>query len=281
MVFGSSGSRASLCGQYPMSRGLWSGNQRAVIPSFIVFHVSPPFSVENTATAEMPTTIFFALLGSGRTVWRHNPPFPGFHFGRVAWDVRPSTSFHESPSSSERNRPAGSTPAYRTPGAAGPPPTTFQIFATLHPDFLEYAGPAFPRVHFVSVFERWTSGPHWPLFTAAHPTPSCGSYRAWCTGIPSKYRPASFHRFRSFEWNTYNPFRVPTKTTVMPLGIAAISTACHRGDDVSRVREDTLPDPGELPIQVRDEDLKGLPRGLHAARALRVLAQGGGQDDVD
>src|SRR2546422_7529500 len=139
-------SRASLCGQYPMSRGFGSGNHRAVIPSFIGFQDAPPSSVRNTATAEIPITMRFAFFGSGRIVWRHSPPAPGFHFDRVEWDVRPETSFHESPSSSERNSPAGSTPAYRTPGSAGPPPTRFHTFATLQPGFFSYAGPAFPRV---------------------------------------------------------------------------------------------------------------------------------------
>src|SRR3990170_4473601 len=160
-----------------MSRGFGSGNQRAVIPSFIVFHVAPPSSVRKTATAEIPITMRFAFFGSGRIVWRHSPPFPGVHFDRVECDVSPETSAHESPSSSERNRPAGSTPAYTTPGSAGPPPTTFHTFATLQPDLFGYEGPDFPRVQFVNVFDRCTTGPNWKLFTAAHATPSCGSYQ--------------------------------------------------------------------------------------------------------
>src|SRR3990170_2483228 len=201
-----------------MSRGFGSGNQRAVIPLFIGVHVAPPSSVRNTATAEIPTTMRFAFFGSGRIVWRHSPPAPGFHFDRVEWDVSPGTSFQESPLSVERKSPAGSTPAYTTPGSAGPPPTTFHTFATLHPVFFAYAGPDFPRVHFVSVFERCTTGPNWKLFTAAHATPSRGSYRALWIGTPSKYRPASFHFRRSRLWNTYSPLRVPTSTTVLSLG---------------------------------------------------------------
>ena len=68
-------------------------------------------------------------------------------------------------------------------------------------------------------FDRWTSGPHWLLFTAAYAIPFTGSYRALCTGIPSKYRPPSFQRFRSLLWNTNSPFSVPTVTTVLPFGI--------------------------------------------------------------
>src|SRR5512140_1337082 len=47
-----------------------------------------------------------------------SPPLPGCHSGLLGWARRPSTWVHVSPPSALRKRPAGSTPAYTTPGAA-------------------------------------------------------------------------------------------------------------------------------------------------------------------
>src|SRR6476469_9758694 len=77
----------------------------------------------------MPTHIRCASVGWGTMEWRMSPPAPGPHSGRLGWFLRPSTCSHVEPPSVLRNRPAGSTPAYRPSS----PAVTFQTLATFGP----------------------------------------------------------------------------------------------------------------------------------------------------
>jgi len=82
-------------------------------------HVAPPSRVRHTPPLDTATTTVRGSRGSTQIEWMAawSAP-PPFHFTRVGWFQSDSTSFHDAPRSSERNRPPGIVPAHSAPGAS-------------------------------------------------------------------------------------------------------------------------------------------------------------------
>src|SRR3954462_2753277 len=190
--------------------GYLSGWKSARTPRFRVSHVFPPSVVSNAPTAEMPTHSRSLSDGWGTIEWRHRPPAPGCHSGRVGWLRRPSTCCHVAPSSSLRNRPAGSTPAEIDPWAA----VTFQTVGTFGPSS-PYVSPSLECVQLSPRSSlRQTAGPYHGLPPPARIAPVSRSIVTSWIGQPSQSGPRTDHVSRPLPRSMTNaPLRVPTSST--------------------------------------------------------------------
>ena len=124
--------------------------------------------------------------------------------------MRPLTCCHVRPPSSERNRPAGSTPAYSAP-LAGVTCHTARIAGPSSP----YVRPSLECVHVAPRSSlRHTACPYHGLPAAARRAPSLGSSVTCWTGQPLQYGPLTANVLRSADGSsTKAPLRVPTRTS--------------------------------------------------------------------
>ena len=205
--------------------GFFSGWKLTSTPTFFGVQCSPESSDRKTPAAEMPAYIRFGRVGSRTIEWRHIPPAPGFHRGRVRCWFSPSTAVQLAARSSERNSIPGSTPRKSDPGSFSGPGVRCQRL-TIGPGFaapISSWSRSFPRaiiggatsVHRTPPsFDRKTRGPNQPEFTSAYTyRGSRGSATTWKTSLPAWYGPRTDHFRRcSSLASAYVPFRVPTQT---------------------------------------------------------------------